>query len=196
MSLQKDIRIYCCRPQTDILGIFHAQNAARDAARLTKDANARSTVHPREYLGDDWSRATSKETAENVFFREISQCKKFSGMYGIRKRDRYMDAYAIFGLSDSVHGIHLLSDAIAKDFGLIVEHDVKEKGPSLFADVDAKEAFDALVEIVRPVIESSGYKTGQELAIAVLREAGNLEKVFGRYTEKDYTKAARIIRGS
>lgn len=194
MTLDGDLRVYCERKRTDVLGIFHAQNAARVAASVVKGESGQLAVHPREFLGDNWQSATTKQQAEQVFFAEISTCKEYAGMYGLRKRDVHADAYGIFGLSDSVHGIHLLSDAIAKDFGLIVEHEAKSEGRSLFADVDDEEALNALIEIVRPVIAHVGHKTGQRLAIEVMQSPEALEKVFGRYTESDYTRAARRIK--
>jgi hypothetical protein len=92
------------------------------------------------------------------------------------------------------------SDAVARDWGALEDFDFSRRVRNLFSEVDREDEqqadFDHLVELVRPVLLQHPTLTGQKLALALYRQYQELEAVFGRYKESDYTKAAQVCRGS
>ena len=69
----------------------------------------------------------------------------------------------------------------------------------MFTEVDAsdaqKQAFDSLVEIVRPIVENNPRLSGGDLAIKTFEEGIGIQETFGGYTGVDFTSAARTIKG-
>lgn len=194
LSIQDDIAIYADRPRTDILGIFHACNAARIVSSCLSKENASSfRMHPRKFLGDNWEEAFTEEGAIEVFWDEISQMKRYCGIYQLRKKLKKYNAYAIFGLSDHPNGFYLLSDAVAKDYEELERHEVELYGGNLYEEEERDGDMQKLVDILSPFTNSCEKIIGRSLALAAI-EGGYAYDLFGLYTERDYNRAAKIIR--
>jgi three-Cys-motif partner protein len=201
LQLEADLLPWLRRPKTDVLGVFMGNAAARacaEAAGRTGSAASRKTAEA--ILGPHWREATTEAEAYRVLLNEISGRKRFVGLYPLRKKETLHRAYAVFGASDSEHGFHLLSDAVARDWGALADFDFSRKEPTLFSDIDKEDEqqadFDRLVELVQPVLQREPTLTGQKLALALYRHLPRLDAVFGRYKESDYTKAAQACRRS
>ena len=126
--------------------------------------------------------------------------KPYVGLYPLRKRETQHRAYAVFGASGSLHGFHLLSDAVARDWGALKDFDLSRGERDLFSEVERHDEqldeFEQLYELVLPVLRRHPRLTGQKLAIYVYRSLKALDAIFGRYKERDYSQAARVYRGS
>jgi three-Cys-motif partner protein len=201
LQLQADLFPWLRRPKTDVLGVFMGNAAARacaEAASPTTSQASRETAAA--ILGPYWQQATTEMAAYDLFLDEIGGCKRFVGLYPLRKQETHHRAYAVFGASDSEHGFHLLSDAIARDWGALKDFDFSRQGPTLFSDMEQEDeqqaAFERLRELVQPLVARDSSLTGQKLALALYRSLPKLDSVFGRYIESDYTKAAQACRRS
>ena len=149
-------------------------------------------------MGPRWEEACTEQGAFDTFLREIAPCKRYIGLYQLRKQQTQHKAYGIFGASDSVHGYVLLSDAVARDWGQLKDYDIERSERNLFSDiereVEQQVAFDQLVEMVRPLVRRDVGLKGQPLARKLYSSGVDLGHAFGRYTESDFNHAARACR--
>jgi three-Cys-motif partner protein len=201
LQLQADLLPWLRRAKTDVLGVFMGNAAARacaEACSPTASETSRKTAEA--ILGPHWREGTTEMEAYRLFLDEIGGCKRYLGMYPLRKKETQHRAYAVFGASDSEHGFHLLSDAVARDWGALEDFDFSRKERTLFSDVEKEDEqradFERLVELVQPIVQRDPTLTGQKLALALYRSLRKLDAVFGRYKESDYTKAAQECRRS
>jgi three-Cys-motif partner protein len=199
LQLQGDLLPWLNRKYTDVLGVFMGNAAARacaEACSPTASETSRRTAEA--ILGPRWRGGTTEMDAYRVFLDEIGRCKRYLGLYPLRKKETRHRAYAVFGASDSEHGFHLLSDAVARDWGALKDFDFSRKERNLFSDIKKEDEqradFERLIELVQPIVQRDWTLTGQKLALAVYRSAAKLDDLFGRYIESDYTKAARECR--
>ena len=195
MALEGDIFPWARRKATDVLGVFMGGDACRVCASLiSTGSNSEAML---KSLGSEWRDATTESTAYKTFFKAISGKKQYSAIYRLRKQEPKKLAYGIFAMSDSVHGLWLMSDAVAKDWGVLKSHDQAKQEPSLFAEIEEEDqtaAFvEALIAVCRPVLAQNPKLRGAELGIAVMKNPQSLPKVYGRYTGSDFSKAARAI---
>lgn len=199
LQLRTDLLPWLRRPLTDVLGIFMGAAAARACAEASSATSSPTSSQTAEaFLGPHWREATSEADACRLFLDAIRGCKRYTGLYLLRKKETQRRAYAVFGASDSEHGFHPLSDAVARDWGALQDFDFSRKEHHLFSELE-KEAeqqadFERLVGWVRPIVQQTPGLTGQKLALAVYRSLPDLGAVFGRYKESDYTKAAQACR--
>jgi len=201
LQLEPDLLPWLNRPKTDVLGVFMANAAARacgEASVPTASGTSRSTAEA--ILGWRWREATTETDACRIFLDEIRGHKRYVDLYPLRKKETQHRAYAVSGGSDSEHGFHLLSDAVARDWGALEDFDFSRKTRTLLSDLEKEDHqradFERLVELVRPVVQRQPELTGQKLAVALYRGLPRLDSVFGRYKESDFTKAARECRRS
>ncbi|MGV3617850.1 MAG: three-Cys-motif partner protein TcmP [Fimbriimonas sp.] len=193
MTLAGDIGPWASRRSTDILGVFMGGDACRVCASLLATNPDSTTMQ--ESLGDAWTSAVTEDAAYQVFMQVLRGRKRFGGLYRLRKQEPKKCAYGIFGLSDSAHGMWLLSEAIAKDWGVLKGYDASRRTPSLFDDVEAEqeseEALSALVSVCKPFIERDASLRGDDLGIEVFKSG--FVDTFGKYVAADYTRAAKLI---
>jgi three-Cys-motif partner protein len=175
LQLQTDLFPWLHRPQTDVLGVLMGNAAARacaEAASPTGSQASRETAAA--IIGPQWRQAATETAAYSLFLNEISRCKRFVGMYPLRKQATQHRAYAVFGASDSEHGFHLLSDAIARDWGALKDFDFSRQARTLFSDIEKEDeqqvAFERLIELVQPLIARGPTLTGQKLALSRWRD--------------------------
>ncbi|MFN3653016.1 MAG: three-Cys-motif partner protein TcmP [Armatimonadota bacterium] len=199
LRLKDDLVPWLRRPMTDVLGIFMALAAARACAEAASPKGSpASQATARAILGDRWREVDSEIDAHRLFIQELSGLKRFTGLYPLRKKQTLHRAYAIFGASDSVHGFHLLSDAVARDWGALKDFDFARKPATLFSELDPEdeqqEEFDRLVQLVRPILLHQPELSGQKLALALYRSLQSPGSIFGQFVERDFTRAAQSVR--
>lgn len=199
MTLDADVLPWVARPNTDILGVFMAGQACRCCGQVLS-AGKTQKVAPELYLGSDWQSGTTEDGAFNSFFAALGDKKRFKGMYRLRKLEPLRYAYGIFGLSDHADGIWLLSNAVAKDYGVLEDFDYrKEKETSLFAEDDRESrqraSFENLVAIAEATIRQNPSLRGADLASHLFDHGIGLEELFGKYQERDFTTAAYHVLG-
>ncbi|MDI9639414.1 three-Cys-motif partner protein TcmP [Kamptonema cortianum] len=199
MTLESDVLPWVDRAKTDILGVFMAGQACRCCAQVVKGGMTQK-VPPEAYLGSTWQKGTTEDGAFNSFFDALGERKRFKGMYRLRKLEQLRVAYGIFGLSDHADGIWLLSNAVAKDYGLLKDFDYqKEKETSLFAD-DERESrqrasFERLVKIAETTIRQNPSLRGADLASHLFNHGIGINELFGNYEERDFTTAVYHVLG-
>lgn len=198
MTLEGDIMPWVKRANTDVLGVFMAGQACRCCGQALKGTNQQ--IGPEMYMGNQWKDGNSEEGAFNSFFAALGNHKRFKGMYRLRKLEPLRYAYGIFGLSDHPDGYWLLSNAVAKDNGLLADFDYrKDKETSLFADSDREdkqqEAFDLLVNLSAPTIRENTGLRGADLASYLFDEGIGVEELFGKFEERDFTTAVYHVLG-
>lgn len=199
MTLESDVLPWVDRDNTDILGVFMAGQACRCCGQLV-NAAMNQRVPPKDYLGSRWQEGMTEDGAFDSFFDALGNKKRFKGMYRLRKLESLRFAYGIFGLSDHPDGIWLLSNAVAKDYGLLKDFDYrKEKATSLFAE-EARESrernsFKSLVEIAETTIRQNPHLRGANLASHLFDNGIGLADLFGNYEERDFTAAVRHVLG-
>ncbi len=191
LTIEGDIKSWANRAYTDVLGVFMGGDACRVCASAVKQGLGSDLMAAS--LGPNWEVAITEDGAFRVFFNAIANMKKFSGFYALRKQEPKKNAYGIFGLSDSAHGISLLSDAVAKDWGLLKDFDGHNQTPDMFAEDDLAEAFDKLVGMCLPIVRSNPGITSEILSIKIF-ETDRGSTMFGEYKTSDFTKALRKIR--
>lgn len=199
MTLESDVLPWVVRANTDILGVFMAGQACRCCGQVV---NRRLTqrVAPGAYLGSRWQEGTTEDGAFNSFFDALGNQKRFKGMYRLRKLEPLRFAYGIFGLSDHADGIWLLSNAVAKDYGLLKDFDYqREKETSLFAE-DERESrqrasFESLVKIAETTIRQNPKLRGADLASYLFDHGIGVNELFGNYEERDFTTAVYHVLG-
>jgi three-Cys-motif partner protein len=193
MTLAHDIKPWAQRRSTDVLGVFMGGDACRVTPSLLQ-ANSASTTMLAS-LGDKWTSAKTEDEAYRIFTEAIAKFKRYSGLYRLRKQARKKSAYGIFGLSDSPHGIWLLSEAAAKDNGILKDYDGSRQTENLFTQLDAEaeeqQALEDLISICRPLVEKDPTLRGAVLGIATF--SSGLVETFGKYVAADYTRAAKTI---
>ncbi|HWD41305.1 MAG TPA: three-Cys-motif partner protein TcmP [Fimbriimonas sp.] len=199
MTLEHDVLPWVRRSNTDILGVFMAGQACRCCGQLV-NAGTRQRVAPAAYLGKHWQLGKTEEGAFNSFFDALGEEKRFKGMYRLRKAEPLRYAYGIFGLSDHADGFWLLSNAVAKDYGVLEDFDYrKEKGTSLFADderqIRQRASFETLVRIAESTIRDLPELRGADLASHLFDLGIGIKELFGMYEERDYTTAVYHVLG-
>lgn len=191
-SLEKDVLPWALRAQTDVLGLFFHGQACRTVSGYAHNHDA---VHPSTYLGARWAEATTEPVALQVFLDAISGIgKKFAAVYPLRKLDQNRVAYAIFALSDSEHGMWLFSNAIAQDLGVLDRHDIAKTTGSLFREAEGEDQFEDLISFMRPHVRAHPDWDTKKLGPYLLKQDGGLEALFGKYSEKDVSRARRLIK--
>lgn len=119
--------------------------------------------------------------------------KRYAAIYQLRKRHRFQHAYSLFALTDSEHGMWLLSNAIAKDLGLIYSHDSKNETSSLFGELEDEKEWQLLVDFMKPHVLSNPEWNAKKLGPYLMRQPGGLDILFGSYRETDISRARREI---
>lgn len=193
MRLERDLRPWAIRERTDVLGTFMGNGTARicaEALASPRPHGSRSAA--KNVLGEGWQHVQGEDSAYEEFESIIRKLKSYAGLYRLRKQDVKADAYGIFGLSDSIHGYHLLSNAVAKDWGALREVDQRNQTGSLFHEEDDQQIMRVIDDAVRPVVALNSRLRSDDLAREVLNSRPDL---FGRYTDSDYTKAAKRVLG-
>ena len=161
---------------------------------------ATQKVPPEAYLGSNWHAGTTEDGAFNSFFEALGEEKRFKGMYRLRKLEPLRFAYGIFGLSDHADGIWLLSNAVAKDYGLLEDFDYrKEKETNLFAEDDRESrqriSFESLVRLAESTIRQNPSLRGGDLASHLFDHGIGVDVLFGNYEERDFTSAVYHVLG-
>lgn len=195
LTLAGDLKPWTERKSTDILGVFMGGGACRACAQGVLNGQGKEKMEAS--LGENWRTATTLEAAYEVYESAIGPLKRHFGLYRLRKQEPKTDAYGIFGLSDSPNAMALLSDAVAKDWGVLMQIDASKTTPSLFdylpEELGEQDSFTSLLELSRPILKTQRQIKGRELAHAIF--AGeNGKKAFGQYQWSDYTKAANHVR--
>lgn len=199
MTLESDILPWVERAHTDILGVFMAGQACRCCGQMISGGIVQK-IPPEAYLGEEWRDGTTEDGAFNSFLGALGSKKRFKGMYRLRKLEPLRYAYGIFGLSDHADGYWLLSNAVAKDCGILKDFDFqKEKETSLFAedesDARQRDSFESLVKIAEQTIRQHPKLVGARLAAHLFDHGIGVEELFGKYVERDFTDAARHVLG-
>ncbi len=197
MTVLDDILPWAQRPVTDILGLYFGGPAARIARGALKTEGARETA--KKIFDDEWQNISSQDEAFDHFFKAIERLKKYAGLYKVREIRSTRIVYGIFGLSDNHHGYWLLSDAVARDFAIIRQHDQKDTTLNMFAhdadySDDARE-FAEIKELIRQIVEKNPTLTGEDIALEVLKQKIGVEKIFGKYLGRDFTRMRNEILG-
>lgn len=190
LTLDHDIRPWASRAKTDVMGVFMGGDACRVVASAV--AENRESMNMLQSLGPGWRTATSEDAAYNVFFEQIRGLKKYACLYRLRKQERKRDAYGIFALSDSPHGLWLMSDAVARDWGTLL-HAQAAGQASLFEAEEHSDNLDELVKLCNEAVPDCSRLRSQELAVELVKR-GYADEIFGRYRERDFTEALKVLR--
>jgi three-Cys-motif partner protein len=195
MTLDGDIFPWARRKSTDVLGVFMGGDACRVCASLISTNSQSDTML--KSLGSEWRGATTEDAAYKTFFKAIGGKKHYNAIHRLRKQEPKKLAYGIFAMSDSVHGMWLMSEAVAKDWGVLKTFDQANRELNLFTEVEDEDQtvafYETLVSVCRPVLAQNPKLTGSALGIAVMRNPQSLRRVYGRFTAADFSKAARAI---
>lgn len=195
LSFKEDIAPWIGRDKTDLLGVFHSTQCARICAAALEPNSPKATKERAERIaGENWREADSEDRACELFLALLSSTGKLVGLYKLRKRDSNQLAYAFFGVSGSKHGLKLLSDAIARDFGLLHKHDAESGTPSLFSESDEEQHLAALEAAIERLVFSHPTANGQTIMEEAHGDPEVIPAVFGAYKEKEYTLATKRIR--
>lgn len=198
LTLERDVLPWVCRKSTDILGVFMAGQACRCCSQFNRGHSQK--IHPEEYLGSNWRNCMTEEGAFNTFFEVLGGQKRFKGLYRLRKKNPLKNAYGIFGLSDHADGYWLLSNAVAKDYGILNDFDhQRHRQNNLFADEEREShqqaSFQILVDIAKSTIIANPKLRGAKLASFLFKNGIGVEELFGQYVERDYTSAVYEVLG-
>lgn len=191
LSLELDLRPWAGRERTDVLGLFFPNQACRTVPGY---AHNNDSVHPSEYLGHDWAKATTAECSLQVFMDAIRPFKQYAVPYRVRKKDIGIDAYVIYALSDSEHGMWLFSNAIARDLVLTERLGAKKIEMTLFAEEEEEGRFRSLVDFVRPYVKAHPRENEKKLGPLMMKDAEGLQFLFGAYSEKDVRRAIKEVK--
>lgn len=195
LSLDKDLRPWLERSRTDVLGLFHCTQVVRvcAAGRSPKSSRGNREAAAR-IVGSDWESIHTEDDACTAFIDKVKPFGKLCGLYKLRKLEPKVTAYAIFGISESHHGLALFSDYIARDFGRVLERDRAQGERSLFESVEEEDAISTLANMINPILQVNPNAKAKELMLEAHRLPEYRLHVFGAYRESDYTKAKRQVQ--
>ncbi len=196
LTLKSDIHHWAKRGKTDVLGVFMGGDACRVCSSTNKEKQENTKM--RDAVGSRWREVTSQDTAYEVYENELKPLKVFSGLYWLRKQEPKADAYGLFGLSDHIDGIWLLSEAIAKGWGGLRDFDFKTQEKTLFSESEFEDenekVFIELCAMCEPFLRVDSKLSSEALGRKVLGSKEGLRATFGRFKGSDFTKAANRLR--